>query len=262
MVLRNMYKFFERLYFKLLMKFPFLPQNPIASVYRIAGVSDYKRVYSYTEPKTPDKTIRKIMQMAWKGKFKIRPGTTPLQLETILEQIKATNDIEGDIIELGTYKGGTAIHMAKYLDITGDSRKMYLCDTFNGFPYDDEYSKTVFAKKGYLSDTSSEKVIKLFTKNNLERNVKLIEGKFEDTLEQQLSNEIFSFAFIDCDLFQSGIAAIEFISKHLAKGGIICIHDYDTEWGMSRAIKDFENKFPKFHMIDVVSTLGIMTVDE
>lgn len=262
MILRNMYEFFEKTYFKLLMKLPFLPQNPIATVYRSVGISDWKRVYSYVEPNTSDKAIKKILQMAWKGKFKIRPGTTPLQLETILTQIKTTNEIKGDIIELGTYKGGTAIHMAKYLDITNDSRKMYLCDTFSGFPYNDEHSKIIFAKKGYLSDTSSEKVAKLFTKNNLEKNVNLIEGKFEDTLEQQLSNKIFSFAFIDCDLFQSGITAIEFISKHIAKNGIICIHDYDTEWGMSKAIKDFEKKFPKFRMLDVVDTLGIMIVDK
>ena len=244
------------------MKFPFLPQNPIASIYRMRGISDWKRVYPYIEPKTTDRTIRKILRMAWDDEFKVRPGTTPLELETLLENIKASHNIDGDIIEFGTYKGGTAIYLAKYLDSIKDDRKLYMCDTFEGFPYEDEHSKNINLRKGYLSDTNEIEILKLFKKNKLMGNANIIKGKFEETLFQELDDKTFSFAFIDCDLYQSGIIALDFISKHIQKNGIICIHDYETKWGINKAIKDFEKKSTKCHIKDVVENMAIMTVEE
>jgi len=198
--------------------------------------------------------------MAWDGYLKVRPGTTPLQLEAILECVKTTKNLKGDIIELGTYKAGTAIHIVKYLDITNDKRTVFLCDTFEGFPYDDEHSKSICAKKGYLNDTSKENVSKLFFLNNLEKHIEIIKGKFEETLFQKLDHKTFSFAFIDCDMFQSGRIALDFITKHIENNGTICIHDFDTTWGIRKAIPEFFGKKPtKFSVNEVIDQMAIIT---
>lgn len=253
-------KSLAEIYFNLYIKLPFLPHNPIASLYRLYGISDWRRVYKYIKPKTDDEVIKSIMELAWNGHFKVRPGTTPRQLETLLECVKATKNLNGNIIELGTYKGGTAIHLVKYLNTTDDKRTIFLCDTFEGFPYDDENSKNIFAKKGYLKDTSKEKVFQLFTKNSLENHIEIIKGKFEDTLFQKLDHKLFSLVFIDCDFFQSGRIALDFVTKHIEKNGIVCIHDFDTTWGIKKAIPEFlEKSPPKFLVQDIVDHMAVIT---
>ena len=71
----------------------------------------------------------------------------------LLDFIEITKDLEGDILELGTYKGGTTIMFAKLLQEFKSGKKVFACDTFTGFPYDD-LDPTEQNKIGNLRDTS------------------------------------------------------------------------------------------------------------
>ena len=90
----------SEIYFKLYIKFPFLPHNPIASLYRLYGISDWRRVYKYIKPKTDDEEIIMIMKMVWDGYLKVRPGTSPLELEALLECVKTTKNLQGMLLSL------------------------------------------------------------------------------------------------------------------------------------------------------------------
>ena len=62
------------------------------------------------------------------------------------------------------------------------------------------------------------------------KNVKIIDGYFEDTLSSdELQNiENISFAFIDCDIYESAQVAFKFIKSKMTKGGFIMIDDFTS----------------------------------
>ena len=78
--------------------------------------------------------------------------------------------------------------------------------------------------------------------------IKLIEGAFEDTLYQKLSNEAFSFVFSDSDLYNSTKFSLDFLKTRMCNGGIIAFHNYGEfelgVWGETKAVDEFcqENK--------------------
>ena len=92
------------------------------------------------------------------------------KLAELFDLLSKTESLKGDVIELGTYKGGTTIMMARFLKKIQSSRRIYSFDTFEGFPYKDDdsvnsikmsFGKTV-NKMDLLKDTSYEAVLKKF----------------------------------------------------------------------------------------------------
>ena len=146
--------------------------------------------------------------------------------------------IRGDIIELGTYKGGTSIMIARFLKRIHSKKYIYACDTFEGHPYDDKFS-TIIPRKGTFSDTSLSHVEDKFRRFGVADNIRIIKGLFEDTLYRELGGKKFSFAFIDCDLYDSTKYALNFLIPRMADKAIIALHDYGLDsWGMSVAIHE------------------------
>jgi O-methyltransferase len=74
-----------------------------------------------------------------------------------------------------------------------------------------------------------------------------------------LENEIFSFVYIDVDLYKSTLEGINFFYPRMSKGGYIIVHDYnnplESNSGVFRAIEDFmEDKKEK--IIELPDYLG------
>lgn len=152
----------------------------------------------------------------------------------LLDYVSATETIEGDIIELGTYKGGTSIMIAHFLKSIGSKRHVYACDTFEGLPYDDKFS-TIIQRKGQLSDTNISYVEDKFRRFSVADKIKIITGLFEDMLYEEIGRRRFTFAFTDCDLYEHKTRSKFSYSKNDRKG-IIALHDYGfVSWGLTRA---------------------------
>ncbi len=162
----------------------------------------------------------------------------------LLDFIEITKDLEGNILELGTYKGGTTILFAKLLQEFKSEKKVFACDTFTGFPYDD-LDPTEQNKIGNLRDTSFEHVNEKFKKFNVGDKISIMKGKFEDTLFQKLSDQKFSFVLFDADLYNSTKFALDFVFPRLVNGGIMVFQDYEREekleysWGERQAVDEF-----------------------
>ena len=162
----------------------------------------------------------------------------------MLDFIKKTEHLEGDILELGIYKGGSTVMGARYLQKLKSKRKIYACDAFIGLPYDDKFSLFSHAK-GMYSGTSAQLVKDKFKKFDVEEQIEVVEGLFEDTLYEQLSDKKFSFVLVDCDIYDATKFSLEFVYPRLAKGGIIMFDDYDRflkdsyEWGETKAVDEF-----------------------
>lgn len=164
----------------------------------------------------------------------------------LLQFIETTKDLEGNILELGTYRGGSTIMFSKFVQHLESEKRIFTCDTFSGFPYED-IDPTEQNRIGNLKDTSLEYVINKYRKFNVSDRITVIKGKFEDTLFQKLSDQKFSFVLFDADLYQSTKFALEFVYPRLVKNGIMAFENYEGGnkenkkilWGERQAVDEF-----------------------
>jgi hypothetical protein len=138
--------------------------------------------------------------------------------------------IEGSYFEFGVYNGTSLFAAMKcHLNLKSNiERKFYGFDSFDdGFKYFVEEDRHNFFKEGdFIS--SYNRVKKRFSNFN---NVRLIKGYFEETVKDKNVNEMFdnekcAIIFIDCDLMNPSIIALEFIKPILQIGSIIILDDY------------------------------------
>lgn len=143
-----------------------------------------------------------------------------------LEYLKLIKDLEGDIIEIGTFWGETTFAMAKFLRNHNLNKKIYACDTFKGFPYNDKDGNQNTFKIGELTGIGIVKFEERIRKEGYENIIIPIKGKIEITLYNQLKDKQFCFAFIDIDMYNPTLFAYKFLEDRITKNGILYFHDY------------------------------------
>lgn len=130
----------------------------------------------------------------------------------------STRDLNGDVAEVGVYKGGTARLLAEvYSDLP---KSIYLFDTFGGMP--ETLPDKDWHKAGDFSDTTLLEVqdlMKGFPKAEIRK------GFFPDTAKG-LEDSIFSFVHIDADIYKSVWDSCDFFYKRLVSGGVMIFDDY------------------------------------
>lgn len=152
-----------------------------------------------------------------------------------------TEQIKGDIAELGVHKGETALLLYEM----SKGQKLHLFDTFEGF---NEKDLKLEEKKGgqyttnEFADTSLSEVEKKFNNDN---RVIFHPGYFPDTAKG-LEELTFSFVHLDADLYQPTLEGLKFFYQRLSQGGVIIIHDYNHIWnGVKKAIDEFMPTIPE-----------------
>jgi hypothetical protein len=121
------------------------------------------------------------------------------EVEVIIKEI-STNNIAGDIVFVGVFKGGAALYLQALFEHYGCKRKVWLFDSFKGFNREqitheeDKKALELFGTDEYFKElVSVDQISKLFKRFDLFENTVLIEGFIEDTLKQQ---QITSIAFL------------------------------------------------------------------
>ncbi len=141
-----------------------------------------------------------------------------------IERLKKDN-IKGDFAELGVYKGKTA----KVIHLCNPLRNLHLFDTFEGFPGEDlldEKGRAATYTPRHFSDTSTEKVKAYLGDHS---NIYFHQGYFPDTANA-IKENTFAFVSMDADLHHPTLAGLEFFYPRLSPGGIIMVHDYNSDW--------------------------------
>jgi hypothetical protein len=146
----------------------------------------------------------------------------------------AKEGLDGDIAELGVYKGGTAALLAKFARKLG--RTAYLFDTFEGFDNADLTGLDAGTPVGFI-DTSLEYVRAAVGDDS----VNFIKGRFPETTSEVPENTKFCLVHLDCDLYAPMRDALEFFYQRLVPGGFLIVHDYSSLcWdGPERALDRF-----------------------
>ena len=224
----------------------FLPNSPATKL----GLNLFQKISVDVMKLINEPDIKKAINFYIKNHEDIQDTQGIYKIMFLLQCMKETEHLEGDIIELGSYKGGNAIMIAEFLKQIGSKKKVYACDTFSGIPEDSNVKD--IADMGYFSDTNLDAVKKKLKKYDA-FNVKLVIGDFRNTLPN-LDKEKFSLVFIDCNIFSSAKLAINFSYPRLVKDGVLFSHCYGAPkgkgstslWGETYAVKEYlSNKLEK-----------------
>ena len=148
------------------------------------------------------------------------------------ELASSVNQIKGDVVEVGVYKGGTAKILA---DILVDS-SIFLFDTFEGLP-DTNTFDNVHAK-GDFNDITYQEIVDYF---NIYNNVTVHKGVFPRQNSEILENRMFKFVHLDVDIYDSYKECLNFFNNKIVSGGIMLFDDYGahTCLGSKKAIDEF-----------------------
>jgi hypothetical protein len=176
-------------------------------------------------------------------------------LNMVIDQLIEEN-IEGDIAELGVYKGNSAFLLAKYA--RAKNKTAYLFDTYEGFDESQvqHFDKTVAEA---FNDTSLEYVQKMLG----EKNVIFVRGFFPDSLSEvkKITELQFCLVHIDCDLAEPFKAALNFFYPKLVNGGALIMHDHSSlYWPEAKAVIDNFFKDKKEKLIPVPDKSGSVVI--
>jgi O-methyltransferase len=129
----------------------------------------------------------------------------------------------GHIMEIGVWRGGTGVLIARQAKNSKIKESVFLCDTFKGVVKAGLNDATY--EGGEHADTGKEMVEKLLSENRLD-NVEILEGIFPEQTATNVENLKFRFVHIDVDVYQSAKDVNEWIWNRLLPGGVIVYDDY------------------------------------
>ena len=170
-----------------------------------------------------------------------------LNIQELAENV-IKNNIPGDFIETGVWRGGSCIFMIAILTAYGiTDRNVYVCDSFEGLPAPNE--------EEYPQDTGDTHHLARFlavSQEQVEENfqgydlltpqVKFVKGFFSDTLPK-LAPDIEKLAILrlDGDMYESTMVALENLYPKLSAGGYVIVDDYGLV-NCRRALTDYRER--------------------
>ncbi|MCS6822553.1 MAG: TylF/MycF family methyltransferase [Microscillaceae bacterium] len=204
---------------------------------------------------------------------------TMTTLERMYATYKATeyvvlNQIAGDFVECGVWRGGSCMMIAYTLQFLGETnRKIWLYDTFEGMPVPSEKDKNFrnqLAKFQWAKSqrqghndwcyASLEEVEKNLRQTNYPFHLfKLVKGKVEDTIPQITPDQI-ALLRLDTDWYESTYHEMKYLYPLVSHKGVLMVDDYGHWEGAKQAIDQYfaENQaFPFLHRIDYTGRVAI-----
>ncbi len=172
------------------------------------------------------------------------------------------DDIPGDLIEAGVWRGGVGILMRGVLKAYGiESRQVVLADSFQGLPVpnpelyphdagDRHHAAALLA----VSRAEVERNFRMY--DLLDDHVEFVEGWFSDTLPG-LRERSWAIVRLDGDLYESTMDGLENVYDGLSVGGFVIIDDYAFE-PCKQAVADFRATRRITEPIDAIDWTGAM----
>jgi O-methyltransferase len=202
---------------------------------------------------------------------------TPLECQHALFRAMkyiVEHKIDGDIVECGVWRGGSAMISAltlKNLDQT--DKKLYLYDTYTGMSEPTEKDVSAAGRRATEKwEASKQKNINTWAYASLEEvehnmistgypkdKMFFIEGKVEETIPKIIPEKI-SLLRLDTDWYESTRHELEHLFPRLVKGGILIIDDYGNWQGSRMAVDEyFKNQGIKMFLnrMDFSARIGV-----
>lgn len=189
-------------------------------------------------------------------------GLVRLQNVRQLTELTLKEQVPGDYIETGVWRGGCCILMKAVLEVYGDTtRRVYAADSFHGLPKPDPArfeadEGDVFHTFPQLAVSRSTVEANFGRYGLLDERVTFIEGFFEDTLPN-LDAGPFALLRLDGDMYSSTIVALESLYPKLSPGGFIIIDDYGCVPACKKAVDDYRRQHRVDDAIQTIDWTGV-----
>lgn len=176
------------------------------------------------------------------------------ELAVILRELEKVLKVktDGEVVELGCYKGATSLELMKIIDKQAPYKKLYLYDSFEGLPHKTHQDISGVGeqfKTGELP-ASKKEVIRRFRQSGLPMPV-IKKGWFSE-LEPSDLPELISFVFLDGDFYASIMDSLTLVWPRLSEGAIVIIDDYQSEAlpGVQKAVDEWLKTHPARILIE------------
>lgn len=157
------------------------------------------------------------------------------------------DDVPGDFIETGVWRGGACIFMRAALEAYGDSeRQVWVADSFGGLPKPDgRYEQDMgdrHWKKSEVLGVSLDEVKANFSRYGLpDDRVRFLKGWFKDTLPSAPVERL-AILRVDGDMYSSTMDSLSNLYPKVSVGGYVIIDDYSDIETCRRAVDDFRRR--------------------
>jgi O-methyltransferase len=209
----------------------------------------------------PDRADRLVPDRLWP-----RRAHTMLNVERLdnvrycVETVLAEN-VPGDLIETGVWRGGACIFMRGILAAHGDAtRNVWVADSFAGLPPPDPRYPADADDRLYEIDelrVSADQVRENFRRYGLlDERVIFLEGFFAQTLPG-IAAERFAVVRLDGDMYESTMVALEALYPKLSTGGFLIVDDYGIIPACRAAVRDFRDAHGVTEEIVTIDWTGV-----
>ena len=158
------------------------------------------------------------------------------------------DDIPGDFVETGSWRGGCGILMRAILEACGDSeRKVWLFDSFEGLPkpntaaFPADSGDQYWTFNSYLGVTLEQVKANFQQYDLLDDRVRFVKGWFSDTIPTSHTGPI-SVLRLDGDMYESTWIVLAHLYSRVSPGGFVVIDDYGAVPGCKQAVDDFRRE--------------------
>lgn len=184
------------------------------------------------------------------------------------------NNIPGNIVECGVWKGGSSMLAALTLSgMKSFERQIYMYDTYEGMSEPGEKDVDINGNKVNSKWEKVDKSDTLFCYSNFEEVadnmqnktdypfelIKLIKGKVEDTIPSVLPGEI-ALLRLDTDWYESTYHELKSLYPLLTKGGVLIIDDYGHWKGAREAVDQYFNEIKVAPLLQRIDYTGRMVI--
>jgi O-methyltransferase len=186
------------------------------------------------------------------------------------------NNIAGDIVECGVYRGGSSMMVAKMLQNRKIiNRQVFLYDTFEGMPAPSQNDLDFRGETASeLLETDEKNLIRCYAdlpdvKANMKltefpkSNIHYIKGKVEETIPSTMPKQI-AVLRLDTDWYESTYHELVHLYPKLSVNGVLIIDDYGHWEGCRKAVDQYfseQNISLLLNRIDYTGRIAVKTTN-
>ena len=179
-------------------------------------------------------------------------GTQLAEAVYLINYLHQSLKLPGDVCEFGVAQGATSALLAN--EIRHTDKLLWLFDSFAGLPKPTEKDTlihdifslgTIEKYQGTMAYGVDEVLERLRSISYPLSRVKIVPGFIENTVSLGDLPDRVCFAYVDFDFYEPILIALNYLNKHLSKGGCILVDDYGFfSSGAEAAVDEFVGAHP------------------
>lgn len=185
-----------------------------------------------------------------------RTGMSYDRLYTLWQAVR-TAPPDAAVIEIGSYRGGSARFIGDAFLANGRVPRIYVCDTFAGHAQTDATIDVVHRDKDKFKGTSAREVKEYLSGYP---SIEVVVGDIMET-SGRFADKVFGFVHLDVDVYPATAFCLRFFAPRLAGDAVMVIDDYGfvTCPGVKQAADEFVAEFPEFRLWHLLTGQALLS---